>query len=133
MVESHKNESCNVIDLRDIVFFAVSYLRNEKKDRVEKEVYEEWEVVDKGVFEKEKERKKRETLHLRITKKKILNEPNHELLYYVKPPYPILKEKPNKENKNDQLKTSMENFIKHQVKVSFCEAVPWEDNFERRL
>lgn len=41
MVESHKNDSCNVIDLRDIVFSAVRYLRNEKKDRVEKEVYEE--------------------------------------------------------------------------------------------
>lgn len=34
---------------------------------------------------------------LKITKKKILNEPNPKLSYYVKPPYPILKKKPKKE------------------------------------
>lgn len=33
---------------------------------------------------------------LRRTKNQILNEPNHDLSYYVKPPYPILKKKPKK-------------------------------------
>lgn len=60
---------------------------------------------------------------MRRTKKQILNEPNPELLYYVKPPYPILKKKPNKEKEGGHFNKFIENDTKHQVNVPCGEAL----------
>lgn len=56
-------------------------------------------------------------------KKQILNEPNSELPYYVKPHYPILKNKYEKEMEVGKFKKFMKIFTKLHVSIPFCEAL----------
>ena len=64
---------------------------------------------------KQEERKSDRNSPLKKIKKQILKEPNPELPYYVKPPYPILKKKLNNEKEDGHLNLSMENVNKHEV------------------
>lgn len=74
---------------------------------------------------------KGETLHkfidkdspFRRTKKQIINEPNPDLPDYIKPPYPLIKKKPNRKLEVGKFKKFMEILTALQVNIPFCDAL----------
>lgn len=57
---------------------------------------------------------------MKITKNKILNEPNPPLPDYIKPPYPIIKKKLVHKDKFGMFEKFKEMLTQLQVSVSFC-------------
>lgn len=118
-IDNLENESCHAIELIDIVVTKVRDPRSERK-REGEQIKKTSEDTGRGYTLDELIDRSSPLIR---TKKKIINEPNPDLPYYMKLTYPTLKKKPEQEKEDGQFKKPMENVTKHQVNVPFGESV----------